>query len=256
MRWRSRWSTRGRDGGGGRRASTGADCVPVLEADDSRVDLVAASLPGRAPGARRRPGAFVAGLGDRAWGGRVGGDGAGGQRRVRRGRVWATREFPMRDVGKSSIYRHEVRHAAIEALLEAIGQIASARCAPTGSDTRAVAGGAARPLMTQDVRAIDWELGRHRGGASQDSRRGGAPRGARRRSRASSFISSAGIASACCAAGRGRSSPRATGAICRATRDGAVWITHLKRRDTPTERLFKLPATRALSLAGIEPRRA
>ena len=27
-----------------------------------------------------------------------------------------------------------------------------------------------------------------------------------------------------------------TGAICRATVDGAVWITHLKRRDTPTER--------------------
>ena len=41
-----------------------------------------------------------------------------------------------------------------------------------------------------------------------------------------------------------------TGAICRATVDGAVWITHLKRRDTPTEPFFKLPATRALALAG------
>ena len=37
------------------------------------------------------------------------------------------------------------------------------------------------------------------------------------------------------------------GAICRATLDGAVWITHLKRRDTPTQSaFFKLPATRAL----------
>jgi putative two-component system hydrogenase maturation factor HypX/HoxX len=43
-----------------------------------------------------------------------------------------------------------------------------------------------------------------------------------------------------------------TGAICRATTDGAVWITHLKRHDTPHERFFKLPATRALALAGIE----
>ena len=34
------------------------------------------------------------------------------------------------------------------------------------------------------------------------------------------------------------------GAICRATVDGAVWITHLKRD-------FKLPATRALELAGV-----
>jgi putative two-component system hydrogenase maturation factor HypX/HoxX len=34
-----------------------------------------------------------------------------------------------------------------------------------------------------------------------------------------------------------------TGAICRATVDGAVWITHLKRRDTATEVWFKLPAS-------------
>jgi putative two-component system hydrogenase maturation factor HypX/HoxX len=36
------------------------------------------------------------------------------------------------------------------------------------------------------------------------------------------------------------------GGICRATVDGAVWITHLKRPDH-----FKLPAVRALELAGI-----
>jgi putative two-component system hydrogenase maturation factor HypX/HoxX len=44
-----------------------------------------------------------------------------------------------------------------------------------------------------------------------------------------------------------------TGAICRATVDGAVWITHLKRRDTATEPSFKLPAMRALALAGHRP---
>ena len=43
------------------------------------------------------------------------------------GRVWATREFPMREAGKSSLYRHEVRHAAIEALLEAVARIAERR---------------------------------------------------------------------------------------------------------------------------------
>ena len=42
------------------------------------------------------------------------------------------------------------------------------------------------------------------------------------------------------------------GAICRATLDGAVWITHLKREETPTQTHFKLPATRALALAGVE----
>jgi putative two-component system protein, hydrogenase maturation factor HypX/HoxX len=45
---------------------------------------------------------------------------------------------------------------------------------------------------------------------------------------------------------------RRTDAICRATVDGAVWITHLKRRDSATERYIKLPAAHALALAGIE----
>ena len=40
------------------------------------------------------------------------------------------------------------------------------------------------------------------------------------------------------------------GAICRATVDGAVWITHLKRCPTPSQTFFKLPATRTLALAG------
>jgi putative two-component system hydrogenase maturation factor HypX/HoxX len=41
------------------------------------------------------------------------------------------------------------------------------------------------------------------------------------------------------------------GAICRGTVDGAVWITHLKAKDGVAP--FKLPATRALELAGIVP---
>ena len=39
------------------------------------------------------------------------------------GDVLATRNFPMREAGKTSLYRHEVRHAAIEALVEAVGEI-------------------------------------------------------------------------------------------------------------------------------------
>ncbi len=46
------------------------------------------------------------------------------------------------------------------------------------------------------------------------------------------------------------------GAICRATVDGAVWITHLKQKDgapAHPKAPFKLPAARALELAGIVP---
>ena len=43
------------------------------------------------------------------------------------------------------------------------------------------------------------------------------------------------------------------GAVCRATVDGAVWITQLRQHDTPTQRYFKLPATLALELADVDP---
>ena len=39
------------------------------------------------------------------------------------GEALATRRFAMREAGKASLYRHEVRRGAIEALLEAVGRI-------------------------------------------------------------------------------------------------------------------------------------
>src|SRR5665213_2395186 len=39
------------------------------------------------------------------------------------GRVWATRELPVREAGKSSLYRQEIRRGAIAALVEAIDRI-------------------------------------------------------------------------------------------------------------------------------------
>ena len=71
------------------------------------------------------------------------------------GEALATREFRMREAGKASLYRHEVRHAAIEALLDAVGQIVD----DEGRDERRPEPspiGRARPLMSQSVRAIDW----------------------------------------------------------------------------------------------------
>ena len=38
------------------------------------------------------------------------------------GDIWASRTFAAREVGKSSLYRHEVRRAAIEAIVEAMRQ--------------------------------------------------------------------------------------------------------------------------------------
>jgi putative two-component system protein, hydrogenase maturation factor HypX/HoxX len=156
------------------------------------------------------------------------------------GAVWASRTFPTRAAGKSSLYRHEVRRAAVEAIVEALERIA----APGATGVRVA--GEDRPLMTQDVRAIDWSsdpadaivrklraaeghpgvldtIGAaefHLFGVHRERELRGAP---------------------------GEIVARRDGAICRATIDGAVWITHLKGAEG-----YKLPATRALDLADIE----
>jgi putative two-component system hydrogenase maturation factor HypX/HoxX len=73
------------------------------------------------------------------------------------GTVWATREFSLRDAGKSSLYRHEIRRGAIEAIVEAIDRIAGDVEAGAAVRAPTQVRASARPAMTQDVRAIDWD---------------------------------------------------------------------------------------------------
>jgi putative two-component system protein, hydrogenase maturation factor HypX/HoxX len=169
------------------------------------------------------------------------------------GAVCATRDFSVRAVGKSSLYRHEVRRGGVEALTEAVGMIA-AGAVPEGSEPgRGGRGGRARPLMGQQVRAIDWDsdctetvVRKIRAGEGHpgvldaiegiDCHLFGVHPEGGLRGRPGEIIA------------------QRCGAVCRATVDGAVWITHLKRAGTPGESFFKLPATLALALAGREPR--
>src|ERR1700733_1719776 len=168
------------------------------------------------------------------------------------GEVWATCKFGMRKAAKSSLYRHEVRRAAIEAVVDAIDRLVLVGAAPSArTDVASVAPGPCLPLMAQEVRAIDCQsdltervLRKVRAGDGHpgvlDAIEGthfhlfGAHPELAMRGRPGELIA------------------QREGAICRATRDGAVWITHLKQQDTPTNRHFKLPATHALALAGID----
>ena len=160
------------------------------------------------------------------------------------GDVWATRSFPTREVGKSSLYRHEVRRAAIEALVEALDRIAAAVAPP---DVTPGVTGRARPLMSQDVRAIDWHSERTDGVVRKIRAAEGHP-GVLDTIEGTEFHLF-GVHHERTLRGRaGEIIAQRNGAICRATVDGAVWITHLRRRHA-AEAFFKLPATRALALA-------
>jgi putative two-component system hydrogenase maturation factor HypX/HoxX len=159
------------------------------------------------------------------------------------GDVWATRTFPIRDVGKSSLYRHEVRSAAIDALVEAVEKVVAGAAPDALDDGDPRVTGRARPLMKQDVRAIDWSsdttdtvIRKIRAAEGHPGVRDaidGAEFHLFDVHREQALVGPAGAIVA-----------QRHGAICRATVDGAVWIGQLKQR-------FKLPATLALAQAGL-----
>ena len=162
------------------------------------------------------------------------------------GPVWASRSFRLRPASKSSLYRHEVRRAAVEALVEAVGRVLAGE-APTAVDPDDPGvTGRARPAMTQRQRAIDWQhddtakvLRRIRAADSRPGvldELGGTP-----------FRLFGAHPEPVLRGIPGQVIAQRDGAICRATTDGAVWISHLEAPGA-----IKLPATRALELAGHE----
>ena len=157
------------------------------------------------------------------------------------GPVWASVTFPMRDAKKSSLYRDEVTQAAATAVLLAVQRFESGTFMPqaqSGMDTR----GRSRPLMQQAERRIDWA---HDSSAT-----------VLRKIRAADGFP--GVADtlfgqpchlfdawpeATLRGTAGDVIARRETALLRATVDGAVWIGHIKRKDS-----IKLPTTLAFEL--------
>jgi putative two-component system protein, hydrogenase maturation factor HypX/HoxX len=169
------------------------------------------------------------------------------------GDVWASVGFAMRAASKSSLYRREVTDAAARAVLLALGRLADPDFRPTPlpenpDDSR----GQWRPSIAAAQRTIDW----HRDDTVTILRRIRAADG------------SPGVRDDILGLpvrlfnawpeGQLRGEPGALiatrdGAVCRATRDGAVWITHLRRIGAEQGDL-KLPAVQVLGterLAGV-----
>ena len=176
------------------------------------------------------------------------------------GEVWSTATFKVRKVGKSSLYRHEVRRAAIEAVIDAmdrlmlVGALSSPSPGPSPSPSPGVASvapGPSLPLMTQEMRAIDWRSDRTERVLRKVRAGDGSP-GALDTIDGTRFHMFGAHPEGTLRGRPGEVIAQRNGAICRATIDGAVWLTHLKRQGSGTQRYFKLPATRALALAGSE----
>src|SRR5919202_916931 len=162
------------------------------------------------------------------------------------GDIWSSVTFKMPPHSKSSVYRTEVAQAAIAAILETIERLNSRQFVPEPLDySREDVKGCLRPHMKQEVRAIDWTSDSvstivkkiraadsqpgvidtiygedyYLYGAHEEDTLKGIP---------------------------GEIIAQQHGAICRAAVDGAVWISHLKKKKRGNQSFFKLPAAMVL----------
>ncbi|ANP52617.1 putative two-component system hydrogenase maturation factor HypX/HoxX [Streptomyces griseochromogenes] len=165
------------------------------------------------------------------------------------GDIWAAESFPVPPVGKSDLYRNEASDAAAAAVLLAVRRYADAsyKPRPQTDDSDDSVRIVWRDFYRQERRRIDWEkdstervLRMLRGADSQPGvldellgrevfLHGGHPEDLLR--------------------GRpGELLATRAGAVCRATRDGAVWIPELRPRKNSGDRApFKRPAASVLA---------
>jgi putative two-component system hydrogenase maturation factor HypX/HoxX len=158
------------------------------------------------------------------------------------GPVWGSASFPMRVARKSSLYRNEVTEAAVSAVRAALARVASGAAALSSVGEGSQHGW--QPPLRQAQRAIDW---------SRDD----TATVLRKIHAADGFPGVEDLLFDRCfrlfdahpedsLAGRpGMLIARRHDAICRATRDGAVWIGQLQPAEG-SQSSFKRPAVLAL----------
>ncbi|GGR58060.1 enoyl-CoA hydratase-related protein [Streptomyces aurantiogriseus] len=162
------------------------------------------------------------------------------------GPVWATVPFDVPPVGKSDLYRNEVSDAAVAAVLLAVRRYGDGSFKPQPQNDPSVQV-VWRDPFRQELRRIDWEhdstetvLRKLRGADSQPGvldevlglevyLHGGHPED-RLRGRPGELLATR------------------AGAVCRATRDGAVWIPEFRpRKATGDHAPFRRPAASVLA---------
>jgi putative two-component system hydrogenase maturation factor HypX/HoxX len=152
------------------------------------------------------------------------------------GPVWEAASFPMREATKSSLYRNEVTEAATAAVLRCVERF------PEGARGRVP--GTLRPALRQAERAIDWARDDTAAVLRKIRSADGDPG-----LRDTLFGEPVHLYDAHPAPGLqgapGEALARSGPALARATRDGAVWIGHVRRKEGAHP--FKLPATLAFA---------
>ncbi len=156
------------------------------------------------------------------------------------GDIWATRNFAMRKAGKCSIYRREVTQAAMAVIHETVEKFTSKKFTPEPLDySNKDIKGVLRPTMKQKDRAIDWSEDETDTIVKKINAADSCPGVLDEINGAKYFLFGAHKESMLKGSTPGAIIAKRHGAICRATVDGAVWISHLKRKVEKNQSIFK-----------------
>jgi putative two-component system hydrogenase maturation factor HypX/HoxX len=156
------------------------------------------------------------------------------------GPVWASALFPMRAARKSSLYRNEVTEAAVIAVRVALNRVSTG----SGPLPQATSGEGWQPPVRQAQRAINWMRDDSASVLRKIYSADGFP-GVEDVLFDRRFRLFDAHPEGCLTGAPGTLIARRHNAICRATRDGAVWVGELQPVDT-TRPTFKRSAVLAL----------
>ncbi|MGW7383966.1 enoyl-CoA hydratase-related protein [Streptomyces sp. NPDC054794] len=157
------------------------------------------------------------------------------------GDVWSSVACPVPPVSKSDLYRGEIADAALAAVLLAVDRFAGGSHTPRRQDVART-----RPYLHQGVRRIDWTADSTET-VVRKLRAADSQPGVLDTLYGAEWYLHGGHPEPGLHGAPGAVLATRTGAVCRATKDGAVWIPELRRRRGPGQPpTFKLPAVTAL----------
>lgn len=162
------------------------------------------------------------------------------------GPIWASAEYPLRDARKSSLYRDETVQAAMKAIRTAVRRFESGHFVPEPLDyMNPDVIGRCRPVMKQTRRSIDWQEDSVDLIIRKVRSADGFP-GLLDEMFGEEYYLCGVHAEGSLVGKPGEILATRDGAICRAATDGAVWISHLKKKAPASEGYFKMPAADVL----------
>jgi len=156
------------------------------------------------------------------------------------GDIWASETFTVRQASKAGIYRSELTEAAIKAMRLAVKRIESGSHAPEALDySKPDVRGELRPLMKQEQRRIDWAQDSASTIIKKINAADSAPGVLDRIDDLEYYLYGAHAESRLQGRQPGAIIAQRHGAICRAAIDGAVWISHLKRKNSVKQPFYQ-----------------